>query len=317
MRVSELPDAVSTQRSQYTKIRLGDAEVENSQLKSDEINLFLEEDGLRSFAKLLSIPSTFIEKLPLSLSQEVLNYFMNQNDDSPVILQHDGSSLEQAFDGRIDAIPPQDFVGVVGDVMDPDDRVSKWYFENGKLQVDVITDELAVEPRPGDVTKGGVRFIGHTSPRNQAPYVGTFMERLVCSNGMVVEEEDSVVSLRGRTVADLLSEMELAAQRILGGVDHRLQQWGELTEVTVENPEQMVHRLATENGVSTKIESRVMDRVPELEHNTMYDVVNLMTQMQNEEGVSERQVENLQLLGGRTVATGGDHRCPECLHHLG
>lgn len=316
MRVAELGDAVSSQSQRYTKTDLGRLNVSGRMLRLDDDELTLDDGGMTALAKRLRAPISFLERLPESMTDDILNYFIGQYEDAEVVLAHEDSVLTAVYDGKIDTIRYDQYADSIMNVVDPDAPVSSLIVHDGGMTVDVLTEEQ-VEVRVGDVTKAGVRFFGHIAPAVEQPYASTFLNRLICDNGMVIEETDGFVAIRGNTIEDILAEMELAAARVLSGNDHRLQQWADLTDVDVENPEQMIHRLATEHGINASVESRILDRVPELEGNTLYDVINLMTSMHNQEGISVGQVERLQLLAGSTIVTGGSHRCPSCKHRLG
>lgn len=316
MKVSELTDIVDNTSYRYHKQNLGEVEVSGRVLKTPDRDLNLAEEGLASLAKFLKIPANFAVRLPDDMFDDVFNHFLNQSAGSDVILEHESNALTGVYNGKVDTILFKEYAEVVSNVFPADADVSRLLVSDGRIQMDVLSD-TGVEPRPGDVTRAGARVVGHVAPAVQAPNVSTWMERLVCSNGMTMEESDGMVTIRGNTVDDILSEMEVAATRVLEGNDHRLEQWRALVDVDVSNVEQLVHRLARENGLSSTIESRVLDRVPEIEGNTLYDVVNLMTSMHAEEGITTAQVHRLQSLAGGAIENGTAHRCPECSHKLG
>jgi hypothetical protein len=74
--------------------------------------------------------------------------------------------------------------------------------------------------------------------------------------------------------------------------------------------------LTREAGINEKIESVIIDRANSLESNTYYDVVNLITSMQHETGISGTQLFRIQNLGGNAVRDLGGHRCNNCQHSL-
>lgn len=317
MRVAELGDAVSALGQRYTKVELGQATVQGRTLRLPDQEFILDDGGMQALAKRLRTPVSFLERLPETMSDDILNYFIQQHEDAEVVLAHEADVLTAVYDGKIDTVRFDQYAEVVASVMDPDAMVSSFYLHDGAMRVDVLLEESQVEARVGDVTRAGARFYGHIAPAVAQPYVHTFLNRLICDNGMVVEESDGLVAIRGNTVEDILAEMELAAMRVLSGNDHRLGQWAGLVDVEVDNAEQMIHRLATEHGISAAVESRILDRVPEMEGSTLYDVINLMTSMHQEEGITQGQVDRLQLMAGGTIVHGATHRCPSCQHRLG
>ena len=85
-----------------------------------------------------------------------------------------------------------------------------------------------------------------------------------------------------------------------------------MTEVDVENPTQLIHRFCREYNLGARMETKLLDRIDELEGNTYYDIINLITSMQHEEGVSQAMRNALQLTGGLLVTSGAGHRCNTC-----
>jgi len=95
-----------------------------------------------------------------------------------------------------------------------------------------------------------------------------------------------------------------------------LENWQRLQDIKSANPEQLIHRLTREAGVSEKIESAIIERAAGLESNSYYDVINLITSLQHEEGVGGTQLFRLQALGGNAIRDMGGHRCNNCQHNL-
>lgn len=321
MKVADLSDYVSSkdtslfQRTSLDKLEYANRMLRGEGPEGEDFEFRLDDAALGTFGSYFKIPVKYLPRLPDALANETLNYFMSDKDD-PLILQHDGWELTEIYSGATALLPRNDVIEMIADVIGPDAPVANVVGDNGAMRVDVLT-EVGTEPRPGDVTKGGVQFYAHISPAEKSPTVSTFLERLICGNGMTATETDGIISIKGSTVPEIIAEMELAAIRVMDGLDIRLQQWANLTQINVDNAERMIHRLCQENGISAIIESRIIDRIPELEGYTLYDVINLMTSMHGEDGVNDKQLIALQSMAGQAIVTQGAHRCPACAHALG
>lgn len=278
--------------------------------------LFLDDESLDRVGGLFDIPSGYLPKLPAPLIQANLQYWFSRHEDSNII-------LETSVDGRVlnafpdkDLIPRRRVFEVVERVMPEDSMVHRLNLFNGSCEIDVATSSLSVEPRVGDITEGGLRFVSYVAPRgtNKHPRVSVYMHRLACTNGMTHTTEIGNVYLRGNTVDDIIEEMETVARRLLSDVvPERLEQFATLDHVRVPNPAQFVHRVARQHRITNSLEVRMMERLPELGENpTMYDLVNFMNSFQHEDGVRRVQILRLQELAGVVAAEQGAHRCPQC-----
>jgi hypothetical protein len=318
MKVSQLDELVAADTTKFRRLSVGEMSVDGRVLHTPERDFSFEEDddGLVALGRFFKIPGQFLLRLGDALVGEVFSHFFNVHSDAPAVLEYDRNHLLSVYHSTSGLIPKARFAEVVQECMKPEAEMANVRLSRGVFQVDVVTDVFSIEPREGDLTRGGLRFIGHVSPSERAPSVRTYLERLVCMNGMVVVEDDGIVSIKGNTVDEVLEEMERAANRVLSGVDQRLCQWGNLGKVQVDSVEQAIHRLATEHKLSAKVEGRILDRAPEIEGETLYDVINLITGVWSAEGVRSRQVERLQELAGAVISSTEDHRCPRCAQLL-
>lgn len=283
-------------------------------VKGTDLDLKMSDRSKGKFSSFLTIPKTFLPKITDELQVQVVNHFLKSSPNSEVLLSYTANNeLRNAYPGSAAILPPKMMVDSIEKVFNEDDQVRDLNFNDG-FKVSIITDSLTTEPRVGDITKGGVRI---ASTIGEAPKVASFLERLVCSNGMVVPVTNASLTLRGKTVNEIIEEMEVMASYVLGSsTNDALNNWKHLSTINAPDASQLIHRFSNEYGIGSRMQNRLLDRVSELEGNTYYDVVNLITSMQHEEGVSEAMRENLQLIGGQIVNTRGGHRCNSCYHSL-
>jgi len=316
MQVKDLSTLVENNASKYTHSSLSNLEFKPGSLKikQTDFEFTLSETGLKKFSTFLGIPKAFLPKLNTDLQIDVVNYFLEKDATAEALISYSPDRMfNAAYPGNTALIRDELIVSAIEKAFDPEDRVRSLDLSNG-LKVSIVTDELNTEPRVNDITHGGLRI---ESTVGEAPKISTYLERLVCSNGMVVPSINSTLSLRGRTVDEIIEEMEELAATVLGNeVDAALNSWSHMTDILINDAAQLIHRFCREYNLGSRMESKLLERIDELEGNTYYDIINLITSMQHEVGVSQAMRENLQLTGGLIVSSGDGHRCSTCQHPL-
>jgi hypothetical protein len=316
MQVKDLSEVVEKNAPKYTYASFSSLEYRPGSLKvrGTDLEFILSERGLKKFSTFLGIPKAFLPKLNSHLQTEVVNYFFEKDAGAEALIGYGNDyAFKAAYPGNTTILPNELVVDAIQKTFKPDDHIRSIDMTDG-LKVSIITEELNAEPRVNDITNGGLRI---EAVVGEAPKISTYLERLVCSNGMVVPSYNSTMSLRGRTVDEIIQEMEYLANSVLASeVDQALNNWSHMTEIEVANATQLIHRFCREYGIGSRMESKIIDRIDELEGNTYYDIINLITSMQHEIGVSDAMRQSLQLTGGMLVSTNGGHRCSTCNHPL-
>lgn len=322
LKVENLPDIVANQEAEYVLADLTDVRVASADtLAIGEREVRVSEDeGLDALSKFLDIPRGFLKRLDSGLIQANVQFFIDQGGESPALFEVKQDSLSGAFPGDEGFLPREQVSEALLRTFPADADVVALNLDNGFFSVDVTMGDRNTEPRQGDVIEGGLRWVTHIAPKSKhqhRPYVSEFYNRLVCSNGMTRTEESGAIRLRGKTVDEIIEEMEQISRTILDeNTEERLHQFNHLTEVTVDNVEQFVHRIARQNGLSARLESRIIDDLPALEERTAYDVMNLITSYQHE-GVSRSSFSSLQEVGGYMATSMTERRCASCAAPLG
>jgi len=271
------------------------------------------EGGLESFCKYLGVPAKFILKLPDVMQGNVVNHFIAQNATSLGVISHVSGETQGVYKPTSLIMPPKKIAEMVSDIFKDTDIVAKFNYAEG-LAVNIYTPEMYVDVRTDDRTSGGIRFEAY---HGNNPRVSAYMERLICTNGMVATSDFDTIGIKGYSLDEIITNMKSAARLLLDKtVPAYLDNWKKLTTIRSTNPEQLIHRLVKENDISSKIESRIIEAASSLENDSYYDVVNLVTSFQHENGVDEKQFDKIQVLGGNAVRDLGGHRCTNCQHNL-
>jgi hypothetical protein len=322
--IKELKSSIDSITPNYVPVTVGDFEYISSlgggtagdgllRKSTGELLGFADEISFSNFATFIGAPSKFLLKLNSTMRKNVIDYMIQESSGVEATVTVQDSSLLNIFKSNQLLLPPNKVFERVLTLFGDEDVISKLDFRTG-LVMNVRTSDVSVAVSPGDITEGGIRF---NATHGISPEVSTYMERLVCTNGMVVTSEIDKVPVRGYTLTEVLDSMEKIATHYLNNeVPNFLDNWGKLKEINSKNPEQLIHRLSRENSLSPKVETRIIEAAASLTDSTYYDVVNLITSFQHAEGVDSKEADKLQVLGGNAVRDMGGHRCTGCAHLL-
>lgn len=272
------------------------------------------EDGYDSLLKHLSVPSKLADKLTPKMREDLFNYFLDQESNKEVNITLNKDILLGIHAANKPLIMQSKVAEMLTTVFKPTDNVSKFSLVNG-FEAYIHTPEIFIDARPEDRTQGGVYV---SALFGEAPTVSVYLERLVCSNGMVALSEYDKVRVTGQSNSEILEGMKALTNLALDStIPDYLKNWKKMTTITSSNPEQLIHRLSKENGINAKLESAIIEAAASLPNDSYYDIVNLITSFQHAEGVEKsNQLEKLQVLGGNAIRDLGGHRCNNCQHSL-
>ena len=308
----------------------------------------------RSMSKFLGVPANYLDKCPGALKSVNLNYWLREAEDARALIVHNSESASSFLDPEKHAILPSDVAGVISRVFDSNDELVTVHRTDEMMHIDVKALEFEVDvpgngvgDRPNadgtllvpdvegltdlgfdgrretnvfDITNGGVQFI--LKP-NQPPVVNRYFNRLVCDNGLIIPVEDARITLRGKTVDDVIDEMESSAEILLGSMDQALTRYAETSEQAVPgNVGDFIRQVGLENGIPNRIIIQALNYagaygMTRRDDISGYDVLNVFTNLANRVSYSSRM--KLQKLGG-TIADSGDDfwaRCVSCERPFG
>jgi hypothetical protein len=287
----------------------------------DEIEVPLGDLTVANFATLLEIPLPFLKRQDPGIQSYLLNTLM-QRKGGTMVLDHDDASVQEIRGLGMEKMDPRGVIDVAIRVLGEDAKVIESWKSIDKYRFDVVVHDgssfgIGGDLKVGDLTKGGLRFEQETK-RRRAPQVSAFMYRLVCTNGMEVADLVSPLDKRDHNgVLSMLGGLEENARTILDLLDHQIQSFYDLRNQPVDNAEQMLVRLRQERGFSDRMLTEMIERTPALlddpENPTMFDVVNIITNMANHPDLQSREGgrRSLELAGGHVIGEHA-HRCPTC-----
>jgi hypothetical protein len=283
----------------------------------DRLEIPLDDDGWAALGGWLKIPESFAARLPGDVRTSLTNQLLDRQV-LPMVVRHNEKGVTSLL--KPDQVPfePRQIVEVAGHVMGEDAPVIELGHDLTAFALDVVSAAGARDlgdPRVGDITRGGLRFTQNLR-QNLAPSVQKYMYRLVCTNGMEVQDQGFKLDARGQTVEEVMEELEAMAQRAFAEVERDIEHFYAMREEIVPNPERALNRMAQEYGLPDRTRLDLIAAVSGAadengENVSMFDLVNVATNMANRENVSRGTRLSLERFGGRTVSSHVE-RCRSC-----
>ncbi len=328
MLVSELASSLATRSESTVDITLGDVSVSADAERIHVRNgpeLALDEQAERVLASFLDINAQYLAKCPPNLRAHNLNYWLDNKPEAEARLSYVNESLVGLDKPGALIIPVTRIVDVVVRNFNPDDEVVKVVRDEHRFHIDIKTGHH-IEVRPderipgrqvGDITHGGCRiFVPFGGKKQGPPEVRTYLHRLWCTNGCTSPTAESTITLRGRTVPEIEQELEDAARQVLSGLDAKLADYAATADIpVVGNNVAFVHQLGREAKLGSKIMDRIVAQAMLLpEPASIYDIMNIFTEVANHESVQYASLVKLQGLGGDMAFNTERiiHRCSQC-----
>lgn len=322
----ELQQRLSQRDEQRIVAKLGDFEVSDDAafLRHGNASLLLDERSTSLLGRYLKIPGPYLKSCPADFRAQTLRYWMGSHSEADTVVETLGNAVVGIYPPDLMMLPLPDVGEMLTRVFPYDAEVRTLLRDEDRLHIDITTPGHAVEvpnpdripgrPEVGDVTEGGVRIL-LTPNRARPPVVTSYLHRLVCSNGMTTELKAGEITLKARTVPEVIAEMEVAAFEILGGLDDNLRSYAATAQMPVPgSPLAFATQLMREAKLPVSVREAVTDNINQLPDSaTLYDVNQAVTSVANQ-GVSYATRLRLQELGGQMAldAEATIRRCGTC-----
>ena len=327
MKVSDLKPVLEGKNERSVDIRLGDLKVTSDasrlELHGTGQEFAFDESAERALSTYLGINKSYLAKCPPDLKSYNVNWWLQAKPDTNAVIEAVGDAVITVHKPGLLILPLDKVADIVTRTFDPDNEIINLIRDDRWFHLDIKTDHH-VEVRPdtriegrkqvGDITHGGVRILANPIEA-KPPKVMTYLHRLWCTNGSTSPEKEGTISLKGRTVDEVLIELEAAAQQVMGDLDEKLAEYAALAERRPPgSPARFAYQLGREYGLTQRVMDRVMEQVNILPDDaSLYDIQQIFTQLANG-NVNYRTMVNLQSLGG-DMAFETDHvvhRCEMC-----
>lgn len=342
IRVGELVSQLRS-RSRVVTARLGDVELiadgdEAGILRVGGERFPWGDRNTQMVAKFIEAPAyKYMLRQPLPWQAQVVRHHTRQFADTEAVWYIEGNSIAGVYHPDDKIIPLVAVAERLANVFGPDDMADV-LFSPDQVEVNVWSNArtvtvpgiAGVADRPlegtvehpttlmkvGDLSAGGVRVIIQPGKPERAPIVEENWWRCFCTNQMTRRIIGSQVNLRGRTVPEILDEMENVARAVFEGLEASGQAILHSAETPIPGAvSDFIRVVARERRINAATILRLQERAASLSANpSVYDVTQVITAMANEEGLPVSTRRDLQAIGGDNLLDTERmiHRCTQC-----
>lgn len=312
MKVQELAERINQRDEERIVVKLGDIKVADdaSSIEVGDHSFYLDEQATATFAKYLKIPRPYLKSCTPEFRAETLRFWRDKHAEADTMIETVCGELVAIYSPHLLMLPLDSVVGVIESVFPADADVRTFIRDEHRFHVDITVpgysatvnnpDGIPGRPEEGeDTTYAGVRMLVYPN-QVKAPVVSTYLHRVHTGAGMTTDLKAGQVSLKGRTVSEVIDEMECAAEKVLSTVQGQLHQYA-LTATTAVpgTPLAFAMALAREAKLTVRVRDAVMDLINQLpEDAPVYDVNAAFTTVATR-GVKYSTQLKLQELGGR------------------
>jgi len=303
-------------------------------------SISLGQDARNRLFEKVGAPATYLEKRSIDVQMVALRDHIRQGGfgraAKPVL--RDGELFTLRCDDLIELTHSEVLNAVAESLGDSVDglKLSRIDYTDGRLELDLVSSEKAIEVRRGDLVTAGLH-IEHSRYGNQATQVQAFVYRLVCENGMTRREcisGDGIVRIRKLPASHpggkelLLDQVRRLAARTWQNLEPQLRELRATSERHADVPHllrQWVQRARFSTRTTSRNRARrvptVMDRLLAAwrdsgAEDTTYGAINALTWIgSHDPELSLRQRRTLSLLGG-LLAMSRVHLCDKCFSLL-
>lgn len=275
--------------------------------------------SIAAFSDLLDIPSSFIHRTPHDLTEIIINHLL-QTKHKEVRIRYGDLAIHDISDAQKDMIEPLQSVEIAANVLGEDAQVLAFWSEGGEFRLDVTSGPQGLvggDKKVGDITHGGLRFTQDLKKR-MMPQAQKLLYRLVCTNGMEVEDKTAKVDGRGKDPEEFLYSFEAVCRRLYAEVERDIEHFYNLRNEPLGDASQAVLRLTREFELPDRQARHLTEMVPDAfpdEDASRFDLVNFFTNAALEPGLPAGVARRLERIGGQIV---NDHaaRCNKCSSKL-
>jgi hypothetical protein len=321
LKVAELHDHLAKREEGTITAKLSDFRVTDDATvltisNGAEKNFTLDAAANKALTKYLKIPPGFYEDLVPEFRATVLRYKLDRHADADTVVESLGGEIIAVHQPSEAILPLRRVAEIVIKVMRPEDTIRRLLTDEQRFHLDATTRDHTLlfapkaESEVGDYTEAGFRILSYPY-QSKPPAVMTYAERLVCTNGQTSEEKLGRITLKGRTVDEVIASMEEAAGLVLSQLDEYLDKLAATRDMVVPGPAAaFVAQLASEANLSRKVLDAVLAIVNQLpEPVSVWDVQNAFTQVAN--GLQYPTMVRMQELGGH-LAFNAEHMIARC-----
>jgi len=252
-------------------------------------------DGFKALCDRATVPWDLARRVPPHVVRPALVHLIKEREDSETVVFTQRDEIIGFGDPNRNTMTNlslfQKMEAALGTVTEVED--AKINFFDSTF---TIIGDQAVEPKQGDIVKGGIRAYNSVVGRYE-PTLSLINYRLVCSNGMVAPDHTSQIGFKVRET----TTVEDVVRALWGDVGVFLNQFKDTVNVTLNGhlDDEVLASLFDQYGIPVRARKHVMDLIAEHGAVTLYDLLNHITYVGTHHVHSGGSTHRLQEVAGR------------------
>lgn len=263
---------------------------------------------IKVVAKYLGAPASFLQTADFDLAQHIVDHqFVKVSKKRAMVYRHGLAVGDQPAES-IHLNGSQIVEKILANV--GDFRAANFYDLGANVDLTIVGEKIALRPKPAvdDITEGGMR-ICYSEIMARAPTIEPYVERLVCTNGMIMKS--FMQGFQFDTLDEFLLQLDGAIAKSLNYVDSTVRkQLEKAAESKVERSEQAVRHIFGTNNLSTRMLPDAIAALTVEDDGTAFGVLQAITRAAN--GVSYTRRNSLQSVAASEMARLEKIHCPTC-----
>lgn len=269
-----------------------------------------------ALSKVPGLQKAAVAQWPVDMLLDTINFFYEVGEGDQAAMINEGGSLVGFTKDARPIYPVAQVLAKAEETLTgigaPMDELG---FGNVRVNMDRVTfglvTERVAEPKVGDVVNGGIWFT-HSPTARKTPEISPFVNRLVCTNGMISARALSKWSWRGNL--DFLDWVDASVTTSWNALDEEFQGLHNLTEQTLNgHASSVVEDIFDRHRVPAGLRQGILDAVIDEADGTMYGIAQAFNRAAN-------QVEDIGQMRGLLMVTGDlaaqSDRCDSCFRYL-
>jgi hypothetical protein len=284
-------------------------------------NLFtVTDNGLDSFLEVLDIPKPYARRCPEEFLADTMNFWLKEKKNDSYAALAENGAIRNFVNPNYPYIPFAAVWGEVEDALGGAFEIGNQFIGEDFISVVALGREYEANV-VDSLVRGGVQF-SYADSWSTFPEVDTYLNRLVCMNGMTHRVQDNMkFRVSGKSYSEIFGTMRVFLNKAVDNIHGMIEGLEALNSDDVTNIKAVVKRICEENGLPMKIYNALMEAASSREYlstidgekiSTMHDIINLVTFVgshNHEIGTDHRQ--HLLNIGG-TAAVHHASRCSSC-----
>lgn len=241
-------------------------------------------------AQRLRIPVDFLDRQPDNLKFALTNYWaQNGGYEREVMMRTmQDNQVRGILSSSYTPLDDIDVVPLIADILgDEEVDIKIMDFHNDYSHIRIVFNRLTTEARPGDIIQTGIHIsnseVGMRSIRTDA-----LVYRLICTNGMVRDENNGRSSIRHIGNSDRLKDqLRMLITDAKENAQHLTNQFKEAVNHKLLEPTKLIEQHAQSNDLSQAQLKAVLENFAYYGDNTLYGAINSFTEVAQKQDTVE------------------------------